>query len=120
MISVAILSLALTMGAADARTDAPLVPGAIELDDLGRYDSPRSFDDTVEYYERYFRGDRQRRWRHIVNLPTVRAQHVENKKKESGWSGINIYEHRGKVRIYVIPNLEYLSKPKPKSSKKKR
>lgn len=120
MISVAVLTLALTFGAADARTDAPLVPGAIELEDIGRYESPRSFDDTVKYYERYFRGDRQRRWRHIVNLPTVRAQHVENKKQESGWLGINIYEHRGKVRIYVIPNLEYIAKPKSRSSKNKK
>ena len=115
MTSAALFTIALALGATDARTDAPIVPGAVELDEPGRYDSPRSYDDTIEYYERYFRGDRQRRWRHIVNLPTVRAQHIENKKKKSGWAGINIYEHRGKVRIFVLPNLEFLSE---KSHKK--
>lgn len=118
MISVALFTISLALGASDARTDAPLVPGAVELEDLGRYESPRSYDDTIEYYERYFRGDHHRRWRHIVNLPTVRAQHIENKKQQSGWSGINVYEHRGKVRIFVIPNLEYLARPSPDTKKR--
>lgn len=109
MSTFAFLTFALALGVSDARTDAPLVPGAIELEELGRYDSPRSYDDTVEYYERYFRGDRLRRFRHIVNLPAVRAKHIENKKKKSGWSGINIYEHRGKVRIFILPNEAFLS-----------
>ena len=87
----------------DPLTSAPLVPGAVPLEEQGRYESSRNFDDTVQYYYRKFRGTGLARWKNIVNLPTVRAKHLQSKQDKSKWLGINIYESEGKVRIYVIP-----------------
>ena len=95
--------LSLSLGTVDPGTDAPLVPGSIALDETGRYDSPRSYDDTVDYYRRYFRSRGSARWRNIVNLPSIKAKHIQNTAKKALWDGINIYEHRGRVRIFVIP-----------------
>ena len=101
-----LLMLRLSLGNVDPGTDAPLVPGAVSLDETGRYDSSRSYDDTINYYRRYFRSRGGAKWRNIVNLPTIKAKHIQNTRKKSGWEGINIYEHRGRVRIFVIPKLE--------------
>ena len=94
----------------DPATSAPLVPGATPLEEPGRYESSRNFDDTVQYYYRKFRGTGLARWKNIVNLPTVRAKHLQSKQPSSKWSGINIYESEGKVRIYVVPRAERLEK----------
>jgi len=90
----------------DPLTNAPLVPGAVPLEESGRYESSRNFDDTVQYYYRKFRGTGLARWKNIVNLPTVRAKHLQSKQSSSKWAGINIYESEGKVRIYVIARPE--------------
>ena len=103
MTHVLLLMLSLTIGNVDPGTDAPLVPGAIALDETGRYDSPRSYDDTVDYYRRYFRSRGGSKWRNIVNLPSVKAKHIQSTLKKTAWEGLNIYEHRGRVRIFVIP-----------------
>ena len=97
------LMLSLSLGNVDPGTDAPLVPGSIALDETGRYDSPRSYDDTVDYYRRYFRSRGGAQWRNIVNLPSIKAKHIKSTTKKDQWEGINVYEHRGRVRIFVIP-----------------
>ena len=91
------------VAATDLRGEAPLVPGAIPMDEAGRYTSPRNYDDTVNYYQRYFRSTGGVRWHHIVNLPSVKAKHLKSLKKSTLWEGINIYEAKGQVRFYVIP-----------------
>lgn len=96
-----ILTLALT--AADPLLDAPVVPGAVALAEPGRYRSPRTYDDTLDFYQRLFNSAGGVRWRNIVNLPGIRAKHIESLRKKSRWEGINIYEHKGEVRVYVIP-----------------
>ena len=63
----------------------------------------------MQYYYRKFRGTGLARWKNIVNLPTVRAKHLQSKQKSSKWAGINIYESEGKVRIYVLPRTELLA-----------
>ena len=66
----------------DPLTSAPLVPGAVPLDEQGRYESSRNFDDTVQYYYRKFRGTGLARWKNIVNLPTVRAKHLQKQARQ--------------------------------------
>ena len=110
MFSSILLTLLLTSSTLteDPRTSAPLVPGATPLEEPGRYESSRNFDDTVQYYYRKFRGTGLARWKNIVNLPTVRAKHLQSKQTSSKWLGINIYESEGKVRIYVLPRPELI------------
>jgi hypothetical protein len=83
--------------------DAPIVPGAQALPEAGRYESRQSYEDTLDYYRRYFRSRGGVRWQSIVNRPEVRAKHLQNLSTGSTWSGINIYEHQGKVYVFVLP-----------------
>ncbi len=97
------LALALTLGVSEAPVDAPLPPSAVALDEPGRYRVGRSFDETLDFYTRLFNQPGVVRWRNIVNLPGIRAKHIECLRKKTKWEGINIYEYKGEVRLYVIP-----------------
>jgi hypothetical protein len=97
----ALLSLSL---AAQDFVDAPLIKDAVPLDEPGRYRSPKSLEETFDYYQRLFATNGGGvRWRNIVNLPGIKAKHVESLKKKTKWEGINLYEYKGEVRIYVVP-----------------
>ncbi len=111
MLSLAFLAL-LSVGVTDP-LDAPLVPGASSVGEPGRYRSPRNFDDTLDFYERLFKTGGAR-WRSIVNLPGIKAKHLESTRRSTKWEGINLYEYKGQVRLYVVPR-----DAKPRKSKKK-
>ena len=83
--------------------EAPIIPGATALRESGRYLSPRTYEETLDFYRRIFNGANMVRWRNVVNTPTVRAKHVESLRKKTRWEGINIYEIKGKVGIYILP-----------------
>lgn len=100
---IAWVLMASLLGNADSFLGAPLVPGSRALEDAGRYGSPRSYESTVEFYEKQFKNGPPVRWRHIVNVAGLRAKHVQNLNRKSRWQGINIYELKGKVRYYVVP-----------------
>ena len=87
----------------DPQTAATLVPGAKPLAEPGRYESSRSYDDTVDFYRRVFQRTGGVRWYNIVNQPTVKAKHVASLRSKTKWQGINIYERQGKVRIFIVP-----------------
>lgn len=80
----------------------PLVPGSVPLSEPYRYEIPRSYDETLDYYRRVFRRTGGVRWRSIVNAPAVRAKHVQSLRRNTDWTGLNIYEHKGRVRVYVL------------------
>jgi len=69
-----------------------------------RFRSPRSFDDTVRWYDKLFRGNRHVKQYREVTLPKVKYVHFHNKKRDSEWEGLNIYQagDRGEVRIFVL------------------
>ncbi len=94
---------ALVLGVAPDPLDAPIMKDAVPLDEPGRFRSPRSFDETLDYYQRVFNQAGGARWRNIVNLPGIKAKHIESTKKKTKWEGINLYEYKGEVRIYVVP-----------------
>jgi hypothetical protein len=89
--------------AAELPVQAPILPGAISLKEEGRYRSPRSYEDALDYYKRIFRRTGGVRWHNVVNLPGIKAKNIESLRKKTHWEGINIYEKGGEVRIYVIP-----------------
>lgn len=106
-LSFALLASTL-VGAEAALANSPKVHG-IELIawskkiDEDRYESPRSWDKTIEYFQKYFRGWKGVRWHREVNLPAVKYIHIENTNDKGAWDGINIYElPNGKVRVYVL------------------
>jgi hypothetical protein len=79
---------------------APMVPNARKIED-GRYVSPRTYDDTLEFYEKLYKGSNAVRFRAIINAPSVKAVHMQN-LKGGAWLGINIYELNGQTRLYVV------------------
>lgn len=103
--SVLVTALCLTLWGADepAYLDAPLIEGAVPMQEPGRFESPRPYNDTLDYYKWFFRSRGGVRWRNIVNLPQVRAKHIESIRPKTKWQGLNIYEKQGKVRIFVVP-----------------
>ncbi|MEZ4271353.1 MAG: hypothetical protein R3C68_07945 [Myxococcota bacterium] len=99
-------TLAAILCTATPHMDAPIVPEARALSEPGRYESKRSFDETIAYYERVFRSSGGVRWKNIVNLPGIKAKHLASLRKNTHWAGINIYDKAGSVRIFVIPREE--------------
>lgn len=87
----------------DSYLGAPIVTGAKPLSEPGRYESPRTYDDTLSFYEYYFRREGGVRWRSIVNLPHIRGKHIQSTRPKTPWQGINVYEKGGKVRVFVVP-----------------
>ena len=98
-----ITALLVTLTAAEVPVDAPLPSGATPMEDPGRYRTLRTFEETLDFYRKLFNQTGGVRWRNIVNLPSIKAKHVECLAKKTHWEGINIYEKQGEVRIYVIP-----------------
>ena len=99
------LALLLTLAAPD--TDhylgAPLLPGAHAEDEPGRYRAGRNYEDTVEFYERLYKGNPKYRWKKIINQPAVKATHLTNTLPKAGeWSGMNIYDVGGTTHLYIL------------------
>ena len=80
--------------------------GALVPDDSvkigeNRYRSPRSYDETVKFYRGVY-GPRYSR-RPIADTPSVKAVHIENPDAKPGqWEGLNVYELKGEVRVFVL------------------
>lgn len=89
--------------AAELPIEAPIVPESQALDEPGRYRSGRSYDESLDYYRRVFRRTGGVRWYNIINKPGIKAKHIQSLRKKTNWEGINVYEHRGQVRVFVIP-----------------
>ncbi len=106
MVHLAALLTAAWLAAVELPVEAPILPGATALSEVGRYQSSRSYAETVEYYRRLFARTGGVRWRNIVNFPDLRAKHVASLRRKTAWQGINIYEKQGQVRIYVVPRPE--------------
>jgi hypothetical protein len=95
--------IGLVTPAAEPPVEAPVASDSRPLEEPGRYRSARSYDETLEYYRRIFRRTGGVRWYNIVNKPGIKAKHIQSLRKKTNWEGINVYEHRGQVRIFVIP-----------------
>jgi len=87
----------------DGYLDAPIIPGAQQLSEPGRYESPKTWEDTLTYYKWHFKSRGGVRTRNIVNLPHIRAKYIQSTRKSTKWQGLNIYEKNGHVRIFVVP-----------------
>jgi hypothetical protein len=99
------------LGATDP-VEAPIPPYATPLSEPGRYECHKTFDETLDFYEKVFHSTGGVRWRNVVNLPGIKAKHIENLRKKAHWEGINVYEYKGKVRVFVIQR-----PPEPEAAK---
>ena len=99
--------VALAAVTAPSVSHAARVHGAVIFDktvkvDDSRYRSKQNWDRTMRFFRRVY-GDKPGMVMHAVPTPPrVKAVHIENTNPGASWEGINIYETRGKVFIYVI------------------
>lgn len=100
-ISMALLLLTPAAGA-ETLHGALLAEGASKVGE-NRYVAQKDWDKTVGFYKRLYAPGTGYVWRTLPSNPQVKAVSIENLKPDRKWDGINVYETRGKVYIYVIP-----------------
>ncbi len=89
--------------------------GAVLLDEVrkvedGRYRSRLDWDKTLRHFRRVYGRAKGIVWHRVRSSPQVKLVHISNTRSKRSWDGINIYENRKKIFIYVLK-----SKPKEKS-----
>ena len=89
--------------AVDLPAIAPLPPGSQPTAVGHRFRSSRTYDETLDFYQRLFNQTGGVRWHAIINQPGLRARHVESMRRKTKWEGLNIFDVRGEVRITVLP-----------------
>jgi hypothetical protein len=86
---------------ADLRVAGVLLPDGAEKVAENRYSLPKSWDEAIRFYRQTYPPRYTRR--PIVDQPGVRALHIDNPDARPGvWEGVNIYEAKGEVRIFVL------------------
>lgn len=99
----AALTLALA-GVARAKDTlgVPLPAGAEQLDRT-RFRSPSGYRATVRWLERALaRRGLKVRFEPAVDLPEVIAAHAASPDPATRWSGVNVSEYGGSVKIFII------------------
>lgn len=60
-----------------------------------------SWQHTLKWFEKQYPQQQYPRIE-IVNRPGLRAVHLKNTATAGGWEGLNLYEHKGRVKIFVL------------------
>ena len=100
-------ALAALLLAVPALAHADKVAGAILPDDAvrvaeNRYKVGRTWDETLRFFRQNYAPGRYAR-RPIADQPGLKAVHIENPEAKPGtWEGLNVYETKGEVRIFVL------------------
>lgn len=93
--------VALPVLAADVRVAGAALPEGAEKVAENRYRVPMSWDETTRFYRQTYPPRYTRR--PIADQPGIRAVHLDNPDAKPGaWEGLNIYETKGEVRIFVL------------------
>jgi len=85
---------------------AEKVAGAVLPDEArkvgeNRYQVPKSYDETLKFFRTVY-GSRYAR-RPIADTPSVKAVHIVNPDAKQGqWEGLNVYEWKNEVRVFVL------------------
>ena len=85
-----------------ARVAGATLPDGARAVEPYRYRVERSYEDTLRFFKAVYPPARFPR-KLIVNQPGLRAVHIENPEaRPGGWDGLNVYEWKGEVRIFVL------------------
>jgi hypothetical protein len=86
---------------ADVRVAGALLPDGAEKVAENRYRLPKSWDETIRFYRQNYPPRYTRRA--VADQPGIKAVHIDNPDAKPGtWDGLNIYETKGEVRIFVL------------------
>jgi len=84
-----------------ARPAGVVLPDGAEKVAENRYRVPKTWDETIKFYRQTYPPKYTRR--PIADQPGVRAVHIDNPDARPGvWEGLNIYEAKGEVRVFVL------------------
>lgn len=86
---------------AEVRVAGAVLPdGAVKVAE-NRYRVPQNWDETLRFYRQSYPPRYTRRA--IADQPGVKALHIANPDAKAGsWEGLNVYEAKGEVRIFVL------------------
>jgi hypothetical protein len=88
------LAAALTVAGATLPDDAKQIGE-------NRYRLRKDFEETLKYYRTVYSARFTRR--PIADQPGVKAIHIRNPDAKPGqWEGLNVYELKGQVRVFVL------------------
>jgi len=86
---------------AEVRVAGAVLPdGAVKVAE-NRYRVPQNWEETLRFYRQSYPPRYTRRA--IADQPGVKAIHIANPDAKAGsWEGLNVYEAKGEVRIFVL------------------
>lgn len=80
---------------------AQLPPGASRIEP-GRFDTGMSWQYALKWFDKQYPKSKYPRVE-IVNRAGLRAVHLKNPDPGARYEGLNLYEHKGRVKVYVLP-----------------
>ena len=83
-----------------------------------RFRSSKDWDRTLRFFRSVYRREKNIVFQHLPSPPMVKAMYIENTKPGKRWEGINVYQAKGTVYLYVIANRDHI-KSRQKSPKQK-
>lgn len=91
-----------------ARADK--VYGALILEEArrvekGRYASKKDLDRTMRFFRNVYGRKSGYVIRRLQSVPGVKGYHIANLRRGRTWDGINVYEHKRTVHIYVLKHV---------------
>jgi hypothetical protein len=98
---VAVLVAVPCLTLAEPKVAGAVLPDGAEKVSENRYRVPKTYDETLRFFRQTY-GARYTR-RPIADQPGVKAVHIENPDAKPGsWEGLNVYELKGEVRVFVL------------------
>lgn len=87
--------------------EAAKVHGATILDESkktgpSRFQSRRDWDRTIRFFRRVYGKKKGIVWSQMDTPPGVKGIHIANIRRTRKWDGINIYQHKNRIEIFVI------------------
>ncbi|HXN56653.1 MAG TPA: hypothetical protein VN874_10315 [Myxococcales bacterium] len=109
--AVAVVALALSLLPARAvasgefKSHGFMLPGGSVKIDEDRFRLPQSWEESLKFYKTAYPP--QKFPRHALHSQSgVRALHIDNPHPaEDEWQGVNLYENKGEVRVFVLNSL---------------
>jgi hypothetical protein len=97
---VALMALAPGLAAALTVAGATLPDDAKKVGE-NRYQLDRDYESAVKFFRTTYSARYTRR--PIADQPGVKAVHIENPEAKPGqWEGLNVYDLKGEVRVFVL------------------
>lgn len=79
-----------------------MLPGGSVRIDEDRFRLPQSWEESVKFYKTVYPPQKYPR-RALHSQSGVRAVHIDNPRPaEDEWQGVNLYENKGEVRVFVL------------------